>query len=107
MTAGQLQYGAFDSSWGAVHERLRAAHSHKQWPTVDILLCHYVEPVTHSMQTLKNCLSLQYASELLLHVFVLDDGYTKYVWDANNHFKVTVNTKAIEICGDLRGDLAR
>ena len=71
VTAGQLQYGAFDSSWGAVHERLRAAHSRKQWPTVDILLCHYVEPVTHSMQTLKNCLSLQYAPELT-DIFVLD-----------------------------------
>nr|AEC45570.1 cellulose synthase 3 [Pseudoperonospora cubensis]QLB37643.1 cellulose synthase 3 [Pseudoperonospora humuli] len=78
----------------------------EQWPTVDIFLCHYMEPVTDSMQTLKNCLAMQYPPELL-HIFVLDDGYTKSVWDANNHFKVTVNTKVIEICGDLRGDLAR
>ena len=42
---------------------------------VDILLCHYVEPVTHSMQTLKKCLSLQYAPELT-DIFVLDDGCT-------------------------------
>ena len=42
---------------------------------VDILLCHYVEPVTDSMQTLKNCISLQYASELT-DIFVLDDGCT-------------------------------
>ena len=42
---------------------------------VDILLCHYVEPVTDSMQTLKKCLSLQYAPELT-DIFVLDDGYT-------------------------------
>nr|AFB20351.1 cellulose synthase 3 [Bremia lactucae] len=78
----------------------------EQWPTVDIFLCHYMEPVTDSMQTLKNCLAMQYPPELL-HIFVLDDGYTKSVWDANNHFKVTVNTKVIEIAGDLRGDLAR
>ena len=78
----------------------------EQWPTVDIFLCHHMEPVTHSMLTLKNCISLQYASELLLHIFVLDDGYIKYVWVANKDFKVTVNTNAIEICGDLRGDLA-
>lgn len=78
----------------------------EQWPTCDIFLCHYMEPVTDSMQTLKNCLALQYPPELL-HIFVLDDGYTKSVWDANNHFKVTVNTKVIEIAGDLRGDLAR
>ncbi|KAF1782816.1 Nucleotide-diphospho-sugar transferase [Phytophthora cactorum] len=78
----------------------------EQWPTVDIFLCHYMEPVTDSMQTLKNCLAMQYPPELL-HIFILDDGYTKSVWDANNHFKVTVNTKVIEIAGDLRGDLAR
>ena len=55
----------------------------EQWPTVDILLCDYMEPVTDSMQTLWNCLSLQYAPELL-DIFVLDDGNTEYVWDANN-----------------------
>ncbi|CAI5716064.1 unnamed protein product [Hyaloperonospora brassicae] len=35
----------------------------------------------------------------------MDEGHTKYVWDANNRFKVAVDTKVIEICGDLRGDL--
>lgn len=78
----------------------------EQWPTVDIFLCHYMEPVTDSMATLKNCLAMQYPPELL-HIFILDDGYTKSVWDANNHFKVTVNTKVIEFAGDLRGELAR
>ncbi|DAZ92486.1 TPA: hypothetical protein N0F65_012716 [Lagenidium giganteum] len=78
----------------------------EQWPTVDIFLCHYMEPVTDSMKTLKNCLAMQYPPELL-HILILDDGYTKSVWDANNHFKVTVNTKVIEIAGDLRGDVAR
>ncbi|RLN47215.1 hypothetical protein BBJ29_004685 [Phytophthora kernoviae] len=78
----------------------------EQWPTVDVFLCHYMEPVTDSMQTLKNCLAMQYPPELL-HIYILDDGYTKSVWDANNHFKVTVNTKVIEFAGDLRGDLAR
>lgn len=78
----------------------------EQWPTVDIFLCHFMEPVTDSMQTLKNCLALQYPPELL-HIYILDDGYTKSVWDANNHFKVTVNTKVIEFAGDLRGELAR
>jgi cellulose synthase (UDP-forming) len=78
----------------------------EQWPTVDIFLCHYMEPVVDSMRTLKNCLAMQYPPELL-HIFVLDDGYTKSVWDANNHFKVTVNTKVIEFAGDLRGDVAR
>ena len=47
----------------------------EQWPTVDIFVCHYMEPVTDSMQTLKNCLALQYPPELL-HIFVLDDGCT-------------------------------
>ncbi|CAI5720821.1 unnamed protein product [Hyaloperonospora brassicae] len=51
-----------------------------------------MEPVTDSMQTLKNCLSLLHAPELL-DIFVLDDGCTETVWDANNHFKVAVNTK--------------
>ncbi|CAI5742162.1 unnamed protein product [Hyaloperonospora brassicae] len=46
----------------------------EQWPMVDILLCHYVEPVTGSMQTLKNYLSPQYAPELL-DMSVLDVGY--------------------------------
>nr|AFB20360.1 cellulose synthase 3 [Globisporangium violae] len=78
----------------------------EQWPTVDVFLCHYTEPVSDSMQTLKNCLAMQYPPELV-HIWILDDGYTKSVWDANNHFKVTVNTKVIEQCGDLRGDLAR
>lgn len=78
----------------------------EQWPTVDVFLCHFMEPVTDTMQTLKNCLAMQYPPELV-HIFILDDGYTKSVWDANNHFKVTVNTKVIEFAGDLRGDLAR
>jgi cellulose synthase (UDP-forming) len=78
----------------------------EQWPTVDIFLCHYQEPVVDSMRTLKNCLAMQYPPELL-HIFILDDGYTRSVWDANNHFKVTVNTKVIEQAGDLRGDVAR
>lgn len=78
----------------------------EQWPTVDIFLCHYMEPVVDTMKTLKNCLAMQYPPELL-HIFILDDGYTKSVWDANNHFKVTVNTKVIEFAGDLRGELAR
>lgn len=78
----------------------------EQWPTVDVFLCHYTEPVSDNIQTLKNCLALQYPPELV-HIFILDDGYTKSVWDANNHFKVTVNTKVIEMCGDLRGDVAR
>nr|AEZ51039.1 cellulose synthase 3 [Pythium aphanidermatum] len=78
----------------------------EQWPTVDVFLCHYMEPVTDSMATLKNCLALQYPPELV-HIYILDDGYTKSVWDANNHFKVTVNTKVIEIAGDLRGEVAR
>lgn len=78
----------------------------EQWPTVDVFLCHYMEPVVDSMRTLRNCLALQYPPELI-HIFVLDDGYTKSVWDANNHFKVTVNTKVIEIAGDLRSEVAR
>nr|AFB77612.1 cellulose synthase 3 [Albugo candida] len=78
----------------------------EQWPSVDVFLCHYMEPVVDSMQTLKNCLAMQYPPELL-HIYILDDGYTKSVWDANNHFKVTVNTKVIEIAGDLRGEVAR
>ena len=78
----------------------------EQWPTVDILLFDYMEPVTDSMQTLENCLALQYAPEFL-GIFVLDDGNTEYVWDANNLLKVTVSSNAINVCGDLRGDLAR
>jgi cellulose synthase (UDP-forming) len=78
----------------------------EQWPTVDVFLCHFMEPVTDSVKTLKNCLALQYPPELL-HIFILDDGYTKSVWDTNNHFKVTVNTKVIEFAGDLRGEVAR
>lgn len=78
----------------------------EQWPTVDVFLCHYMEPVVDTMQTLKNSMAMQYPPELL-HIYILDDGYTKSVWDANNHFKVTVNTKVIEFAGDLRGDLAR
>lgn len=78
----------------------------EQWPSVDIFLCHYMEPVTDSMATLKNCLAMQYPPELL-HIFILDDGYTKSVWDANNHFKVTVNQKVIDFAGDLRGEVAR
>ncbi|OQR97519.1 cellulose synthase catalytic subunit, UDP-forming, partial [Thraustotheca clavata] len=78
----------------------------EQWPPVDVFLCHYSEPVVDSMKTLKNCLALQYPPELL-HIWLCDDGYTKSVWDANNHFKVMVNTKNIANCGDLRGDVAR
>lgn len=78
----------------------------EQWPSVDVFICHYKEPVTDSMQTLRNCLALQYPPELL-HIYLLDDGYTKSVWDANNHFKVTVNTGVIELAGDLRGEVAR
>ncbi|KAF0690348.1 Aste57867_18279 [Aphanomyces stellatus] len=78
----------------------------EQWPTVDVFLCHFSEPVEDSMATMKNILAMQYPPELL-HVWICDDGYTKSVWDANNHFKVTVNTKNIEQCGDLRGDVAR
>ena len=64
----------------------------------DIFLCHYMEPVTHSMQTVKNCLSLQYVPKLLLHIFVLDDGCTGSVWAvwvANKDFKITVNTNVV------------
>ncbi|KAG9413050.1 hypothetical protein AC1031_016067 [Aphanomyces cochlioides] len=78
----------------------------EQWPTVDVFLCHYSEPVTDTMATMKNILAMQYPPELL-HVWVCDDGYASSSWDANNHFKVTVNTKNINFCGDLRGDLAR
>nr|ACX56231.1 cellulose synthase 3 [Saprolegnia monoica] len=78
----------------------------EQWPTVDVFLCHYSEPVVDSMKTIKNILAMQYPPELL-HVWICDDGYTRSVWDANNHFKVTVNTKNIEMCGDIRGDVAR
>ena len=76
---------------------------------VDILLCHYVEPVTDSMQTLKKCLSLQYAPELT-DIFVLDDGCTYSMWAANKDFKVTVNTNVIEIvvtCAAILRDDAR
>lgn len=78
----------------------------EQWPTVDIFLCHYMEPVVDSIATLKNCLAMQYPPELL-HVYILDDGYCKSVWDANNHFKVSVNLNVIRIAGDLRGEVAR
>ena len=78
----------------------------EQWPTVDIFLCHYMEPVVDSIQTMKNCLAMQYPPELL-HIFILDDGYCKSVWDCNNHFKVTVNVKVIQMIGDLRGEMAR
>ena len=73
---------------------------------VDILLCHYMEPVTDSMQTLKNCYPLQYAPELV-HIFVLDDGNTSLCRSRTITLKGTVNTKVIEVCGDLRGILAR
>ncbi|CAI5732026.1 unnamed protein product [Hyaloperonospora brassicae] len=63
-------------------------------------------PFMSWVHTVKICLSLQYAPELV-HVFVLDDGNTGSVWDANDHLKVTMNSNVIEICGDLRGNLAR
>nr|AFB20349.1 cellulose synthase 3 [Apodachlya brachynema] len=100
------------SMWRPVRRGARYLNDFKpplpkeQWPTVDVFLCHYSEPVVDTMKTLKNCLSLQYPPELL-HIWLCDDGYTKSVWDANNHFKVTVNTKNINFCGDLRGDVAR
>lgn len=78
----------------------------EQWPSVDIFLCHYMEPVVDSIATLKNCLAMQYPPELL-HIFVLDDGYCKSVWDANNHFKVSVNMNVIRQAGDLRGEVAK
>ncbi|CAI5724290.1 unnamed protein product [Hyaloperonospora brassicae] len=78
----------------------------EQRPTVDIFLYHYVEPVAGLMQTVKICLLLQYAPELV-RVFVLDDGNTGSVWDANDHLKVTMNSNVIEIRGDLRDNLAR
>ncbi|CAI5727037.1 unnamed protein product [Hyaloperonospora brassicae] len=77
----------------------------EQRPTVGIFLYHYVEPVAGLMQTVKICLSLQYAPELV-HVFVLNDGNTGSAWDAIDHLKVTLNSNVIEICGDLRGNLA-
>ena len=100
------------SMWRPVRRGARYLNDFKpalpkeQWPSVDVFLCHYSEPVVDSMQTLKNCLAMQYPPELL-HVWLCDDGYTRSVWDANNHFKVTVNTKNIANCGDLRGDVAR
>ncbi|KAF0690345.1 Aste57867_18276 [Aphanomyces stellatus] len=100
------------SMWRPVRRGARYLNDFKpplpkeQWPTVDIFLCHYSEPVVDSMKTLKNCLAMQYPPELL-RIWLCDDGYTKSVWDANNHFKVTVNTKNIQNCGDLRGDVAR
>lgn len=78
----------------------------EQWPTVDIFLCHYMEPVVDSIATMKNCLAMAYPPELL-HIFILDDGYCKSVWDANNHFKVSVNMNVIRQAGDLRGEIAR
>ena len=78
----------------------------EQRPTVDTFLHHYVEPVAGLMQTVKICLSLQYAPELV-HVFVLNDGNTGSAWDANDHLKVTMNSNVIKICGDLRGNHAR
>ncbi|CAI5724991.1 unnamed protein product [Hyaloperonospora brassicae] len=78
----------------------------EQWPMVDILLCVYVDPVTDSMQTLKNYLSLQYAPELL-DIVVLDVGYYKSVWVAIDHLKVTMNSNVVRfvvICvATLRG----
>ncbi|RHY36772.1 hypothetical protein DYB25_000675 [Aphanomyces astaci] len=100
------------SMWRPVRRGARYLNDFKpalpkeQWPNVDIFLCHYSEPVVDTMKTLKNCLAMQYPPELL-RIWLCDDGYTKSVWDANNHFKVTVNTKNIQFCGDLRGDVAR
>ncbi|KAH7489080.1 uncharacterized protein KRP23_3018 [Phytophthora ramorum] len=59
----------------------------EQWPTVDIFLS-YMEPVTDSMQTLKNCLAMQYPRELLPSSFWMMVTPSPW-WDANNHFKVT------------------
>lgn len=78
-----------------------------QWPTVDILLCHYSEPAEDTIATLEKIMNLDYPPHLF-HVWICDDGYCKSKWeDGATVPKVGVNRGLIEDAGDVRHEVAQ
>ncbi|CAK4094892.1 unnamed protein product [Aphanomyces euteiches] len=77
-----------------------------QWPTVDILLCHYAEPAEDTMATMEAIMKLDYPCEKL-HVYICDDGGFKTKFTPGNPIpEVFVNKGVIENAGDVRYELA-
>ncbi|KDO28351.1 hypothetical protein SPRG_06590 [Saprolegnia parasitica CBS 223.65] len=78
-----------------------------QWPKVDIFICHYSEPADETIDTLAACMNLQYPPHLL-QIFILDDGYCKAKWTANDPVPtIELNKSVMEKAGDLRQEVAQ
>lgn len=79
----------------------------EEWPTVDVLICHYSEPAEDTIDTLAACLQLDYPPHLL-HIWILDDGYCKAKWKKNEPTPtIELNKGIIESAGDLRQEVAQ
>ena len=76
------------------------------WPTVDVLLCHYTEPAEETIETLRKLIDLQYPPRKL-HIYICDDGHLKSDFRAVDAGtarapKAVRNESAILTSGDVR-----
>ena len=79
----------------------------EEWPTVDVLLCHYSEPSEDTIATLHHIMKMNYPSHLV-HVWICDDGYCKSKWAPGASVpEVTVNRGVLENAGDVRLEVAQ
>mmetsp|Transcript_16054 Transcript_16054/g.32302 ORF Transcript_16054/g.32302 Transcript_16054/m.32302 type:complete len:674 (-) Transcript_16054:2538-4559(-) len=66
--------------WAPVRRRwrsldgLKPPHPSDRWPSVDVVICHYREPIQQIQQTVRAAMAMDYPSHLL-RVIVADDGY--------------------------------
>lgn len=55
-------------------DQLKPALPEADWPTVDIIICHYQEPAEQLRETIRAALRMDYPSHLL-RIIIADDGY--------------------------------
>ncbi|KAK1857460.1 hypothetical protein I4F81_000077 [Pyropia yezoensis] len=55
-------------------DALRPALPEADWPTVDVIICHYKEDTEQLRQTIRAAMKLDYPAHLL-HIIIADDGF--------------------------------
>jgi len=83
----------------------------EHWPSVDVMVCHYSEASSESVDTLKACLELEYPPHLL-NIVILDDGYLKADYSRVKKKKAywpdaCLNSSNMRETGDLRAEVKK
>ena len=75
IAAGLLHWRVARRGARQLHE-MRPEFCRAEWPTIDLVVCHYGEPAEETTETLKKALAQEY-DPAKLHVYICDDGYYK------------------------------